>query len=128
MAGTISSVASTPVVGLAEQDWTVPSDGIYTVQVKYWVPYQAAGSSNLSSVTTGGSSLQVLVKLDSSTKLTIGGLGTDPTPTQPYVSGSVQISATAGAVIKVIPSSAAAVDNQLNSVKGIINIFAGEGG
>ncbi len=128
MAGTISSVASTPTVGLSEQDWTVPADGIYTVQVKYWVPYQAAGSSNSSSVTTGGSSLQVLVKLDSTTKLTIGGVAGDPTPTQPYVSGSVQISATVGQVIKVIPSSSAAVDNQLNSVKGIINIFAGEGG
>lgn len=122
----LSVVSSTPVVGLATQTFNVTTTGLYTVQVKYWVPYQAAGSSADSSVTTGGSALQVLVKLDVTTKLTIGGLGTDPTPTQPYVSGSVLISATAGQAITVVPSSAAAADNGLNAVKGIINIYAGE--
>ncbi len=128
MAGTLSSIASTPVVGLAEQDFVAPATGIYTVQVKYWVPHVPAGTSAYSDSIVGQSSLQVLVKLNSTTKLTIGGAAGDPSPTQPYVSGSVQISATAGDTIKVIPSSAAAIDNQLNSVKGIINIFAGEGG
>ncbi len=118
----LSPIQSTPFCGLATQTYNVPATGLYTVQVQCTIPYQAAGSSNDSSVTTGGSSLQILVKLDATTKLTLS----SPTPTQPSLSGAVTFQATAAQVITIVPSSAAAVDNQLNSVKGIINIFAGE--
>lgn len=117
---------STPVVGIATQTFNVVTAGLYTVQVKYWVPYIAAGTSSDSTVTTGGSSLQVIVALNGSTKLTIGGATTNPTPTQPYIGGSVVLSCAASDIITVVPSSAAAVDNAPNAVKGIINIYQGE--
>lgn len=126
MANGLSVIASTPVCGLATQTFTVPTAGFYTVTAKYFVPCQASGTSNNSSVTTGGSSLQVLLKLNGTTKLTIGGAATDPTPTQPFVYGSVIMSCSASDSITVVPSSSAAVDNQLNSVTGIINIYQGQ--
>jgi len=122
----LSSTASTPFVGLATQTYNVLTTGTYTVQVQATIPYQAAGSSADSSNTTGGSSLQILVKLDATTKLTLGGVASNPTPTQPSLSGSVTFAATAGQVITVVPSSAALVDNLPNGVKGVINVFLGE--
>jgi hypothetical protein len=125
MANSLSTIASTPVTGLATQTYTVPADGTYTVEVKYWPQYRAAGTSLNSADVTGQSELQVLVKLAGSTKLTIGGQDTDPTPTQPMVSGSVTFAATAGQDITVVPSSSAAVDQPANAVKGIINVYQG---
>ena len=122
----LSTIASTPFVGLATQTYNVLTTGTYTVQVQCTIPYQAAGSSADSSNTTGGSSLQILVKLDASTLLTLGGASDNPTPTQPSLSGAVTFAATAGQVITVVPSSAAAVDNLPNTVKGVINVFMGE--
>ena len=118
----VSSIASTPVVGLDTQTFNVVTAGLYTCQVRYTIPYQSSGSSAYSDNTTGGSSLQVLVKLNGTTKLTLG----SPTPTQPSLSGSVVMQCAASDVITVVPSSAAAADNALNAVKGIINVYQGE--
>ncbi len=117
----LSVAQSTPFCGLATQTYNVTADGLYTVQVSCTIPYIASGTSNDSTATTGGSELQILVKLDATTKLTLE----DPTPTQPSLSGAVTFAATAGQVITVVPSSAAAVDNSLNAIKGIINVFIG---
>jgi hypothetical protein len=126
MANTLSSIASTPVTGLATQTFTVVTAGIYTVEVKYWPTYRASGTSLDSSSTANASQLQVLVKLDASTKLTLGGSsGADPTPTQPMVAGAVTFAATAGQAITVVPSSSAAVDQPPNAVKGLINVYLG---
>ncbi len=113
--------SSTVISGLGTQSFTVSVDGFYTVDVDYSLPYQASGSSHDSSVTTGGSSLQVLVKLNGSTKLTLSG----PAPTQPKLSGSVKLDCVATDVITVVPSSAAAADNALNGLKGTINLYQG---
>ncbi len=117
----LSPIQSTPVAGLGTQTYNVITAGLYTVAVNYSIPYIASGSSNDSSVTTGGSELQLLVKLDATTKLTLSG----PSPTQPTLSGSVQMLCTAGQVITVVPSSSAAADNALNAIKGIVNIYQG---
>lgn len=118
----LSLISSTPVVGLATQTYNVPTTGLYTVAVNYTIPYIASGSSADSTVTTGGSALQLLLKLNGSTKLTLG----SPSPFQPSLSGSVVMSCTAADVITVVPSSANAVDAGLNAVKGVINIYQGE--
>lgn len=117
----LSPIQSTPVVGLATQTYNVPTAGNYTVGVNYSIPYIASGSSADSSATTGGSALQLLVKLNGTTKLTLS----SPTPTQPALSGSVSMLCAAADVITVVPSSANAVDAGLNAVKGIINIYLG---
>lgn len=114
--------SSTPVSGLGTQTFNVVTTGLYTCRVKYFIPYQASGSSGYSTDTTGGSSLQVLVKQNATTVLTLSG----PSPYQPLMGGSVVIQATAGDTITVVPSSAAAVDNAPNAIKGIINLFQGE--
>jgi hypothetical protein len=121
---TINSIninESNPVVGLGTQTCNITTAGLYTVAVEYFLPYQAAGSSADSTVTTGGSALQVLVQLNGSTKLTLNA----GAPTAPILGGSVRLQCAAGDVITVVPSSSAAADNQLNSVKGILNIYQG---
>lgn len=122
----LSAVASTPTVGLATQTFNVTGAGLYTVDCDYTIPYIASGTSADSTVTTGGSALQVLVKLNGSTKLTIGGAATNPTPTQPTIGGRVQMQCAVNDVITIVPSSANAVDNAPNAVRGIVNIFLGE--
>jgi hypothetical protein len=49
-----------------------------------------------------------------------------PTPTQPLMSGSVLIQATAADVLTVVLSSLSTADNAANAVKTIINLFQGE--
>jgi len=118
----ISSVQSTVFGGLGTQTFNVVTAGLYTCEVKVFVPYQASGSSNNSSVTTGGSSCLVVVNQNGSPVLTLG----LPSPTQAIVGGSVRIQAAASDVITVVCSSAAAVDNAPNAIKGIINLYMGE--
>ncbi len=117
----LSPIQSTPVAGLGTQTFNVTADGNYNVAVNYSIPYIASGSSADSSVTTGGSELQLLVKLNGSTKLTLS----DPSPTQPTLSGSVQMLCVATDVITIVPSSSADADNAPNAIKGIINIYQG---
>ncbi len=117
----LSSIASTAVAGLGTQTFNVIDAGNYTVAVNYSIPFIPSGTSADSSVTTGGSDLTILVKLQSSTVLTLE----DPAPTQQTMSGSVSMLCAAGDVIEVVPSSSAAADNALNAIKGIINIYQG---
>ena len=117
---------SVPVVGLGTQTLNIPTAGLYTASCRYTIPYRAAGTSQDSSSLVGQSSLQVLIKLNGTTKLTLGGTATSPTPTQGSLGGSVILQCAADDVITFVLSSAAAVDNELNAIKGIINVFAGE--
>ncbi len=48
-----------------------------------------------------------------------------PTPTQPSLSGSASVQATAGDTLTVVLASLATADAALNSVKGVINIYLG---
>lgn len=80
------------------------------------------------SVTTTGSfgtasGLVVKVKKNSTVLMTLS----QPTPTQPSLSGSVSFAATAGDSVTVVLSSLADADQALNAVKGIINIYQGVG-
>jgi hypothetical protein len=122
----LNVVQSTPVSGLGTQTYNVQTTGIYTVEVRYTIPYVAAGSSYNSDTMADApeaSALQILVKLDATTKLTLSA----PGPTQPSMSGSISFAATAGQVITVVPSSSAASDNVPNAVKGIVNVYQGVG-
>lgn len=49
-----------------------------------------------------------------------------PTPTQPFIGGSVEISATAADVLTLVFSSLSTADLALNAVKSVINLFKGE--
>jgi hypothetical protein len=118
----LSSVQSTPVAGLGTQTYNVITAGLYTCAVNFTIPYQASGSSNNSTVTTGGSSLQILVKQNATTKLTLA----NPAPTQPSMGGSVVMDCAVNDVITVVLSSAADADNALNAIKGIVNIYQGQ--
>lgn len=108
--------------GLGTMTFTVVTAGIYTVAVQAFLPYQASGSSADSSVTTGGSDVTILVKQGATTKMTLE----DPAPTQATLAGTVRLSCAAEDVITVVLSSSAAADNQLNSVKTIVNLYQGE--
>ncbi len=122
MSNSLQLNTSTVVGGLQTQTFTVVTDGFYTCQVTSFLPYQASGTSADSSVTTGGSSLNIQVKQNGSTKMTLS----SPAPTQPTLSGTVHMSCAAADVITVVFTSAASADNQLNSVKTIVNLFQGE--
>lgn len=45
MANTLSSIASTPVVGLGTQTYTIPATGTYTLTCESFLPYFASGSA-----------------------------------------------------------------------------------
>lgn len=120
---------STVVGGLGTQTYTVPTGAatqIYTCAVNFTVPYRAAGSSYDSTSLVGQSALQIVVNKNGSAALTLGGAATSPTPTQPSLGGSVQMSLAAGDVVTVVLTSANAVDNVANAIKGTINFYAGE--
>ncbi len=122
----VSNVQSTPFTGLATQTYNVLTTGNYVVGISCTIPYVASGSSDTSTTAASdpnASALQILVKLNGTTKLTLN----NPSPTQPSLSGQVSIACTAGDVITVVPSSTAAVDSQPNAVKGVINIYQGVG-
>ena len=119
----ISPVQSTVVTGLGTQTFNIVTAGLYTCAVNFSIPYQASGSSNNSTVTTGGSSLQVVINQNGSPVLTIAA---PVSPTQPSTGGSVRINCAAADVITVVLSSAAAADNTLNAIKGTINLYQGE--
>ncbi len=92
------------VNSLGEWDCTVPSTRDYLLT--YGANFQPS------------SSLVIVVKLNSTT------IYTSPTfkPTETHHEFTQIISATAADVIKVILTSAASIDNQLNTIKSTISI------
>lgn len=117
---------STPVAGLGTQTCNVVTAGLYTLAVNFTIPYRASGMPGDSTSLTGQSSLQIVVNNNGSPVLTLGGAATNPTPTQPSLAGSVRIQCAANDVITVVLTSAAAVDNVANAIKGTINFYQGE--
>lgn len=129
MANTIQVNQSSPFAGLGTATFTVVTAGLYTVQVKSFIPYTPPGTSYTSTTAAtapSASALQFVVNQDTGggpvAKLTIS----SPSPTQPIMSGAVVLSCAAGDVITVVFTSSAAADNALNAVKSIINLFQGE--
>lgn len=94
-------------VGLVTTTFTIPVTGLYTVTADYTeIP---------------PSSLVVLVKNGSSTVFTAPTIGVN----QSEMRFKVTILCTVADVITVVPTSAAATDNLLNSVKSKISISNG---
>ena len=94
--------------GLVETDIGVPEAGLYTVDVKCTIPTLVSGG--------GVSALVIVIKKNSSTEYT-GAAGQQGAWTQ--------FQCAAGDTIKVITSSANAVDSGLNAVKGVIAVYDG---
>jgi hypothetical protein len=127
MTVTINSLqinSSTPIAGLGTQTCNIVTAGTYTVQFSITIPFVQGTSANSTS-TVGQSALQVVVNQNGTPLLTVGGSATNPTPTQPSLSGAIQILCAATDVITVVLTSANAVDAVPNAVKGIVNVFLG---
>jgi hypothetical protein len=120
----LSTIASTPITGLGTQTYNVLVAGPYTVQFSLSIPFVQGTSANSSS-TVGQSGLQVVVNQNGSPVLTIGGSASNPTPTQPSLSGSITFGCAVSDVITVVLSSSNAVDAVPNAVKGVVNVFLG---
>lgn len=103
---------ASPVAGLGTSTYNIVTAGMYTVGFETTLP--------------NGSAVQVVVNLNGSPILTVGGLSTNPTPTQPAFGSSVRTACVATDVITVVLSSANAIDALPNSVKSIINLYQGE--
>ncbi len=123
MANGLQLNVSTPVTGLGTQTFTVTSAnaGAFTCGLSFTIPYKASGMPGDSSVTTGGSSLSIVVNVAGTPVYTLS----NPTPTQPSLSGSVSFTATAGQDITVVTSSSDPDDIARNAVKGIVNLYQG---
>src|SRR5579863_6880281 len=96
--------------GLGEIDVYAVDTAVYTIRVRLLLPTpQFTGGGTTSVVTT--------VKVNSTTKYTsnVGDLGVD-----------YQVACIAGDTIKVITTSSAAADNQLNAIK--VDLAISEGG
>lgn len=107
-------------LGTATFTATAANAGPTVVSVKSFIPYAASGGS-ANSATAAGSSLSIVVNLNGSPILSL----TSPGATQPLVGGKVYTSTVSGDVITVVMSSAAAIDNQPNAIKTMINIYQG---
>jgi len=94
-------------VGLGTMTFTIPSDGLYNVQVD--------GAEN------PPSGLAIVVNQNGVTKYTAPVI----TPTQIGYKFKTELSCTAADTINVILSSASAIDNLLNTVK--TNVSIGQG-
>lgn len=117
---------SSPVAGLGTSTFNVVTAGMYTVSVQSTLPYES-GTFNMSDVIPSvASALQIVINLNGTPQVTIGGSATNPTPSQPSMGTSARLQCAASDVITVVLSSANAIDNQPNSVKSTINLFQGE--
>lgn len=101
--------ASNPVAGLGTFQATIVNPGEYTVEVESTLP--------------SGSGLQIVVNQNASPVLTIGGVSTNPTPTQKSLGSSVRLQCVAADVVSVELSSSNSVDSLPNSVKSIVNLY-----
>lgn len=117
---------SSPWAGLGTATFNFTTTGIYTLGVRFTIPYVASGSSDNSTTAAtdpAASALQIVVNNNSSPIMTLS----SPSPTQPSMSGAVTFTGTAGQVLTVVMSSSAVADANPNAVKGIINLFQGFG-
>ena len=126
MANSLQLNTASVFAGLGTTTFTVVTAGLYTVNCESFLPYRASGSPGDSTVTAGGSGLQIVINQNGSPVVTVGGSSTNPTPTQPILSASARLNCAATDVITVVLSSANAVDAVPNSVKSIINLYQGE--
>lgn len=111
MANDLQLNKAIPLEGLGDFTYTVVTAGSYTVGIKSTLPANSA--------------LSIVIKQNSTTRLTIGGATGNPTPTQQAIGTSYSQYFAASDVIHVVLSSSASVDALPNSVKSTINLFLG---
>ncbi len=111
MANSLQVNQSGSIAGLGTFSFTVVTAGPYTIACNSTVP--------------PSSGLQIVLNQNSTPLVTVGGVSTDPTPTQQSIGTSARVNALVGDVISAVLSSANAVDNFPNSVKSVINLYQG---
>lgn len=126
MANSLNINTNNAVAGLGDFAYTTTADGFVTVQVKSTIPCDPGSQLFSSQTSAQASALQIVIKQNSTTKVTVGGSATNPTPSQGSIGCGTQLQCVAGDVIHVVLSSANAIDNQPNTVKSNINLFLGE--
>lgn len=125
MTNTLTAVQSTPFVGLNTFTYTVTTAGIYTVDCEATIPNEQGTSANTNSAQPVQSQLQIVIALNGTPALTVGGSAANPTPTQGTLGARTHLSCAVADVITVVTSSSAAVDVALNAVKGTVNLYLG---
>lgn len=115
------------VCGLDTLNYTIPTTGLYNVQVQSTIPSAVATGDGAGSGGNGsqgapiGSSLEVQVTQNGTPLITVS----NPPATQGAGQFKIGFSATAADAISVVLSSSASIDKQLNTVKSIISIGQG---
>lgn len=125
MAATSLLLGANSVAGLGTQTYNVVTAGAYTVACLSTIPRDPGSQLNSAQTSPYASALQIVIKQNSTTLLTIGGSSTNPTQSQPELGSSVRVNCAAGDALQIILSSANAIDNQPNSVKSTMTIYQG---
>lgn len=126
MANDLNLNDSTPVGGLGTFNYTVTTAGFYTLSVQSTIPHSTGEGLRSDQVSTQASALTITIEQNGGTVVAIGGSALNPTPTQPTMGAVAKISAAVNDVLGVVLSSPNAIDNQLNSIKSIVNLYTGE--
>lgn len=116
-------LTSNAVAGLGDFQFTIVDDGLYFLGCQSTIPHDPGSALFSDAVDPAQSALQIVLKQNSTTKVTVGGSASNPTPSQPSLSASTYLQCVAGDVLHVVLSSANAIDNQPNTVKSNVNIF-----
>lgn len=102
-----------------------PANVFLSVNVQSTLPY-TSGSYNYSQDTQPvDSALAIAIQLNGVNQVSTGGATANPTPSQPSLGAGCRLQCEAGDVVSVVLSSAAAIDNQPNSIKSSINLYLG---
>jgi hypothetical protein len=100
---------SSPFAGLGTSLYNVLTAGPYTVAITSTIPQN--------------SGLQIVINQNSTPIVTIGGIASNPTPTQESMGTSANLQCAVNDVISVVLSSSAIADQAPNAVKSVINLF-----
>lgn len=123
------SLGANAVAGLGTFTYTVPvgAAGLYTFNCQSTVPFQQGTQGTTSTTPTIDSNLQIVLSQSGSAtaSVTIGGVTTNPTATQPALGTSIRLQCAAGDVLTAALTSTAAVDNNPNAVKSVVNLYQG---
>ena len=117
---------SQSMAGLGNFIANVVNTGYHTVNIQTTIPHDPGSLLNTAGTSPFQSALKTEIKLNSTSKMIIGGASYPPSPSQPSLSGSVAFQATAGDVIHVILTSANAVDALPNAVTSVITVIEGQ--
>lgn len=126
MANAFQIDQAAPMAGLGTFTCTVVTAGMYTLSCRSTIPCDPGSSLDSSASDPAQSNVQIVLKQNNTTLVTVGGHDYNPTPSQGTMAATASTYCAAGDVMKVIISSSNAIDAQPNSVKSIINLYAGK--